>query len=141
MFPLYLYWRKDKQKHYDSLDMDALILSSEPMTRMDTIFGYYYKMNPSGMWGIYFDFLVHFVQSLVVIIWPLNLILVPIQWTLQLTKFIQTFFMSMIFPYTGLPYEFSSIQVNIGAYMTFATVVNYVNLPRYFRRLVLFIWN
>ena len=82
LFPLYLYWRKDMQYQYELTDMDALILSTKPMTARDTTFAYYYKMNPTRRWGIYFDFIVQFVQSLVLVIWILNLILIPIQWSL-----------------------------------------------------------
>jgi hypothetical protein len=41
--------------------MDALILSPKPMSLQDITFGYYYKMNPTRMWGIYFDFIVEIV--------------------------------------------------------------------------------
>ena len=38
------------------MDMEALILSPNYMSLEDITFGYYYKMNPSRKFGIYYDF-------------------------------------------------------------------------------------
>jgi hypothetical protein len=61
IFPVYLLWRRDYHDKYVEIDMDALILSAEPMSLEQITFGYYYKMNPSRVWGIYYDFIIQAV--------------------------------------------------------------------------------
>ena len=108
--------------------MEALILSPDYMSLEDITFGYYYKMNPSRKFGIYYDFVLQLWQMTVILIWPLNLIFVPSRWMLELTQWIQKLIMDVLFPFTELPESMASVKVNLSPFSTVVTIINYLNL-------------
>jgi hypothetical protein len=118
----------------------ALMYSKDDMNIKALTISFYFKMNPSGILGIYYDFAIQILQVFVLILWPLNLILAPLRWSLQLIQLISQFMMAKILQLSGLPVEYSEITINLEPYKKVATFVNKINVFRYISILLVKIW-